>query len=119
MLSQTGGKDRARAFWEPYLDSDVPALWYCAQKAFDRAVPEDPGWVIMAQADWNFEHEPDPAVRSRLARRREIARQMAEINARENPETGRLSLEDVAALQELRAELKQLDNQERQSPPEQ
>jgi hypothetical protein len=117
MLSQTGGKDRARAFWEPYLDSDVPTLWYCAQQAFDRAVPEDPGWVTTAQADWNFEHEPDPAVRARLARRREIARQMAEINARKDPETNRLSMEDVAALQALRAELKQLDDQERQSPP--
>jgi hypothetical protein len=119
MLRQTGGRDRARVFWEPYLDSDVPTLWYCAQKAFVRPVPGGFEWLNKAQADWNYEHEPDPAVRARLARRREIARQMAEINARENPETGRLSMEDVAALQALRAELKRLDEEDaRGQPPE-
>jgi len=106
-----------RNFWEKYLDSDLPTLWYCAQKVFDRPVPKDPwpipkgelhwSWLSKAQSDWNYDHERDPNVRRIIDLRRKIA----EIRKRENPATGRISPEDVAEIQGLEAEIKQLEAQ--------
>jgi hypothetical protein len=99
MVSQRMGKQEARAFWKPYLYSDAPSLWYCAQQAWDRPVP-DRKWLRDASEEWALKHDPDPKIRKDI----EKARKRREIRSRADPETGRLSPEDFEELQRLDAE---------------
>jgi hypothetical protein len=97
---------KARAFWEPYLDSDVPMLWYFAQQAFGRPLEnKDLTWVREAQADWNYEHERDPNIRRAI----ELRREMAAIHQQADPETNRFSTQQLEEFQKLQAELDQLE----------
>jgi hypothetical protein len=106
MAAHAGGQEESRAFWEPYLDSNVPTLWYYAQKAFDRPLPQAHwNWVRNAQADWNYEHERDPKVRRAI----ELRRRIAAIREQKDPVTNRISLEQLAEIQGLQAELKRLE----------
>lgn len=97
-----GSGDRARAFWKPYLNSDVPNLWYCAQKAYTRPTPGGTRWLMSAHEEWQYQNNPDPKVRRAI----EMHRRQQEIRDRKDPETGRLSPEDSAELQRLVAEEK-------------
>ena len=103
-----------RAFWEPYLDSEVPTLWYCAQKVWDRQLPEDPDWLRRPQGQWNYEHERDPIVRRII----DLRGQIAEIRKDVDPVTNRISLDQLAEIQALQAEVRRLEEQEHPPQPE-
>lgn len=103
-LTQQRGK--APAYWAPYLDSDVPTLWFCAQKAFDRPLPDDPfGWLRRNQRDWNICHEPDPKVRERLG----YEVRLEELLRQRDPETDQLLMKNHPEIEAIKGKLKELE----------
>ncbi len=98
-LEAEGKADQQRWFWLRFAHSDIPMLWFPAQQALDRPVPRDYDWPKEC-AKWRLGNDPDPEVREaadKYLRRKGIM-------SRADPETGRLSPEDLAELQRLEAE---------------
>ena len=98
-LVAEGKTDERRRFWLPYVESNVPMLWYPAQQALGRPIPKNYDFYDEF-TKWRRDNDPDPTARKEA----DLYLRRKQIRSRADPETGRLSPEDLAELQQLDAE---------------